>query len=75
MPDDDTWQVRPYGRAALSRMSDEDLSAIDGFEVAAPGRGRLRWPGRTDVRGVLGKLGDILPSYHPTPAILPSSYR
>ena len=41
-------------------MGSAELAAIDGFEVAAPGCGTLRWPGRTDVRGVLDKLGDIV---------------
>ena len=53
-------EVRPYGREALRYMSEQELAAIDNFEVSAPGKGRLRWPGRTDVRGALDKLGEIV---------------
>lgn len=41
-------------------MSDADLAAVDGFEVSYAGRGTLHWPGRTDVRAVLEKLGDVI---------------
>ena len=58
--DDDGLEVRPYGRASLRLMSDTELSAIDGFEVSHPGRGTLRWPGRTDVRSVVDSLSSII---------------
>ena len=60
MSDDDSLRVRPYGLDVLRRMSSHELSEIDGFELSAPGCGRMRWPGRTDVRDLLDQLGDIV---------------
>lgn len=58
--DDDGLQVRPFGLDVLRGLPAAELAAIEGFEVAQPGKGTLRWPGKTDVRGVLEQLSTIV---------------
>ena len=47
-------------RAELLRMSDEELSAVEDFEVSRPGLGAIVWPGLTDLRGLPTKLDSLV---------------
>ena len=52
--------VRPFGYAALQALGDAELAAVDNFEVEVAGVGRLRWPGKTDVRAELPRLSEVV---------------
>lgn len=47
-------------RSELLRMTDEELSAVEAFEVSRPGLGSIVWPGLTDLRGLPTKLDSLV---------------
>jgi len=53
-------EARPHSMDALMAMSDESLSAVEGLELRVAGCGTLRWPGTTDLRGIVGSLDEIV---------------
>jgi len=56
-------------RSELLRMTDEELSAVEAFEVSRPGLGSIVWPGLTDLRGLPTKL-DSLVKFGPHEVVL-----
>jgi len=51
-------QSKP-SREELRLMRDDALAEVLDFELSRPGHGSLRWPGKTDLRGLVDKL-DVL---------------
>jgi len=47
------YEVRPFSMARLREMDDNALRQVENLEVSRRGYGTLRWPRRTDVRGLV----------------------